>query len=86
MDIIWFLVIGLLAGLISSGLMGRRNSSVLMDLVLGVAGAFVGNWLFRMVGFYTYGFVASLIAATVGAILVLWVVNLFTSNRGRIRR
>ena len=86
MDIIWFLVIGLLAGLISSGLMGRRNSSILMDLVLGVVGAFVGNWLFGMVGFYTYGFVASLIAATVGAILVLWVVNLFTSNRGRIRR
>jgi uncharacterized membrane protein YeaQ/YmgE (transglycosylase-associated protein family) len=86
MDIIWFLVIGLLAGLISSGIMGRRNSSIVMDLVLGVAGALVGNWLFRAVGFYAYGFVASLIAATVGAILVLWVVNLFTSNRGRIRR
>jgi uncharacterized membrane protein YeaQ/YmgE (transglycosylase-associated protein family) len=83
MELIFFLIIGLLAGLAANALMGRRSSSIIMDVILGVAGAFVGGWLLRAVGFYPFGFVGTLISAVLGSIVVLWVVGLFTGNGNR---
>ena len=83
MELIFFLIIGLLAGLAANALMGRRSNSILMDLITGVAGAFVGGWLLRAIGFYPFGFVGTLISAILGAIVVLWVVGLFTGSGNR---
>ena len=83
MDLIFFLIIGLLAGLAANALMGRRSGSILLDIVLGVVGAFVGGWLLRAVGFYPFGFIGSLLSAIIGSIIVLWVVGLFTGNKNR---
>jgi uncharacterized membrane protein YeaQ/YmgE (transglycosylase-associated protein family) len=83
MELIFFLIIGLLAGLAANALMGRRSSSIIMDVVLGVAGAFVGGWLLRAIGFYPFGFIGTLISAVLGSIVVLWVVGLFTGNGNR---
>jgi uncharacterized membrane protein YeaQ/YmgE (transglycosylase-associated protein family) len=83
MELIFFLIIGLLAGLAANALMGRRSSSIIMDVILGVAGAFVGGWLLRAIGFYPFGFVGTLISAVLGSIVVLWVVGLFTGNGNR---
>jgi uncharacterized membrane protein YeaQ/YmgE (transglycosylase-associated protein family) len=83
MDLIFFLIIGLLAGLAANALMGRRSSSIIMDVILGVAGAFVGGWLLHAIGFYPFGFVGTLISAVLGSIVVLWVVGLFTGNGNR---
>ncbi len=83
MDLIIFLIIGLLAGLAANALMGRRSSSIFMDVILGVAGAFVGGWLLHAIGFYPFGFIGTLISAVLGSIVVLWVVGLFTGNGNR---
>jgi uncharacterized membrane protein YeaQ/YmgE (transglycosylase-associated protein family) len=83
MELIFFLIIGLLAGLAANALMGRRSSSIIMDVILGVAGAFVGGWLLRAIGFYPFGFVGTLISAVLGSIVVLWVVGLFTGSGNR---
>ncbi len=84
-ELIFFLLIGLLAGLAANALTGRRSSSILLDMVLGVAGAFVGSWLLRLVGFYTYGFIAQLLAAVFGAVVLIWLVGLLTGNNKRVR-
>jgi uncharacterized membrane protein YeaQ/YmgE (transglycosylase-associated protein family) len=69
-SLIVLVVIGFLAGWIASALTGRRNSA-LINIILGIVGAAVGNFLFRSLGFFSYGFISSLISATVGALLII---------------
>lgn len=84
-NIIILLIVGFLAGLAANAIMGRRSNSALMDIILGVAGAFVGGWLLSLVGIYTWGFIGRLISAVIGAIVLLWVVNLLTGSNRRVR-
>jgi uncharacterized membrane protein YeaQ/YmgE (transglycosylase-associated protein family) len=46
------------------------------DLVLGVVGAFVGGWLFGALGIGGGGLIWSLITATAGAVVLLFLVRL----------
>ena len=43
--------------------------------MVGVVGAFIGGLLFRLLGFAAFGLVAQLIMATVGAVILLWIVG-----------
>lgn len=82
--IVILLIIGLLAGAIANAVMKRQSKSLLMDTLLGVAGAFVGSWLFQLIGFYSAGdFLPSLITATIGAIVLLWLGRLLSNSRVR---
>ncbi len=85
MELIWLLIIGLVAGLVANALTGRRSNSILLDIVLGVVGAFVGGWLLRAIGFYPFGFLGQLLSAVIGAVVVVWVVGLFTGSNKRVR-
>ncbi len=70
-----FLIIGLLAGWIAEKVMSR-NHGLIMNLIVGVIGAYLGAFLFSLVGLgSTGGFIGSLIVATLGAIVLLWIVG-----------
>jgi len=76
---VWFIAIGVVAGWLA-GLMTRgRGFGLLGDFVIGVIGALVGGFLFRLVGLAAYGMIGSLITATVGAIVLLALVRLLKS-------
>ncbi|HEY0052689.1 MAG TPA: GlsB/YeaQ/YmgE family stress response membrane protein, partial [Caulobacteraceae bacterium] len=77
--IIGAVVIGILAGWIAEQITGRRHG-LLMNLIVGLVGAFVGGFLASVVGIDIEGFWMSLIASTVGAVLLL---ALFGLVRGR---
>jgi uncharacterized membrane protein YeaQ/YmgE (transglycosylase-associated protein family) len=83
MGIIAWLLLGLIAGWIASKIMHGSGSGLVMNLVLGVVGAFVGGILFRVVGGAgVTGFnIWSLIVATIGAVVVLWIYSAVTSRR-----
>ena len=66
------LVIGFLAGWIAERTM-NRDHGVLTNVLVGIAGSFVGGALPNLVGIVFYGFLGSLLVATVGAIVLLWV-------------
>lgn len=66
------LLIGFLAGWIAERTM-NRDHGVLTNVLVGIAGSFVGGALANLVGIAFYGFLGSLLVATVGAIVVLWV-------------
>lgn len=66
------LVIGFLAGWIAERTM-NRDHGVLTNVLVGIAGSFVGGALANLVGIVFYGFLGSLLVATVGAIVLLWV-------------
>ncbi len=74
-DFIWFLIIGLIAGWLAGKIMKGRGFGLLGDLVVGVIGAFVGGFLFSLLGWSSSGLIGSLVAATTGAIVLLFAVG-----------
>jgi uncharacterized membrane protein YeaQ/YmgE (transglycosylase-associated protein family) len=50
MSFVAWLVLGLIAGFIASKLVNRRGEGILLDILLGVVGAFTGGWLFHIFG------------------------------------
>lgn len=82
MSILWMLLIGLIAGAIAKLIMpGRDPGGWIITMLLGVAGAFVGGFLFRMLGIGGEG-PAGLIGAIIGALILLGLYRLFVGRRG----
>jgi uncharacterized membrane protein YeaQ/YmgE (transglycosylase-associated protein family) len=78
MHLILFLVIGGVAGFIAGLLWKGKGFGLLVNVLVGVAGSFVGGWLFGALGIRTTGGLSgSLITATVGALVLLAVLNAF---------
>jgi len=77
------LVAGILARLLSPG--PNRPSGFLLTIGLGVAGAFVATLIGQAVGWYRPDQGAGFIAATVGAIVVLFVWNRIAAARRPLR-
>jgi uncharacterized membrane protein YeaQ/YmgE (transglycosylase-associated protein family) len=75
--------LGLIAGFIASKLVNRTGSGIVMDLLLGVVGAFVGGYLFTRFGAagVTGLNLYSILVATVGAAVVLLIYHLFVGRR-----
>ena len=76
MHIIAWLVLGLIAGFIASKIVNRgSNEGLLMNIVIGVVGAEVGGWLFRLFGMsgVTGLNVYSLLVAVLGAVVLLFI-------------
>jgi uncharacterized membrane protein YeaQ/YmgE (transglycosylase-associated protein family) len=76
-NIIWIIIIGFLAGLIAWVLSPGPNGpkGFILTTVLGIAGAFVATFIGQTVGWYRLDQGAGLIAATVGAVLILFIWN-----------
>jgi uncharacterized membrane protein YeaQ/YmgE (transglycosylase-associated protein family) len=73
MSILAWLVLGLIAGFIASKLVNKSGEGVVLDIVLGIVGAFVGGWLFTTFGAagVTGLNLYSMLIAVVGAVVVL---------------
>lgn len=69
-----FLIVGLLAGWIAEKVM-KRDHGLLMNLIVGVIGAYIGAFLASMIGLIPSSFIGALIVAIIGAVLLLWVVD-----------
>ncbi|EPR41500.1 Transglycosylase-associated protein [Desulfovibrio sp. X2] len=76
MGIIWFLIIGLCAGWLAGKIMRGGGFGLGGNLIVGVIGALVGGFLFGVLGIHTYSLIGSLVTATVGAIVLLWLLSL----------
>jgi uncharacterized membrane protein YeaQ/YmgE (transglycosylase-associated protein family) len=74
MSVLGWIVLGLIAGFIGSKIVNHSGQGFLLDIVLGIAGAVVGGFLFTalgatgVTGFNLY----SMFVAVVGAVVVLW--------------
>jgi len=73
MSLLTWIVLGLIAGFISSKIVNRRGEGIILDVLLGVIGAVVGGWLFRVFGMPGVSGlnVYSAVVAVIGATLVL---------------
>jgi uncharacterized membrane protein YeaQ/YmgE (transglycosylase-associated protein family) len=72
MDILWTILIGLLAGALAKLIMpGRDPGGIIVTILLGIGGALVARFVGRALGLYAEGEPAGFIAATLGAIVIL---------------
>jgi uncharacterized membrane protein YeaQ/YmgE (transglycosylase-associated protein family) len=77
MSLIIFLVVGLLAGWIASAVMGEGGFGLFGDIIIGVIGAFIGGYVFKLLGIsLPGGFIGDVIVAAIGAIILLFLVGL----------
>ncbi len=78
MDAIAFLIIGALAGWISGELVYGDGFGLLGNIIVGIIGAFIGGFIMRSAGAKDRnGFFAELFTAVLGAVVLLFVLNLF---------
>lgn len=82
MGLLYTLLIGLIVGAIAKFLMpGKDPGGMIITIVLGIAGAFVGTWLGQALGIYSAGAQAGWIASVIGAMLLLFVYRLITGRK-----
>lgn len=72
--LIFWIIVGIIAGFIAEKVM-KTDMGLLMNLGVGLAGAIIGGFLFNLVGLSDDGgWIWSILVATVGAIVLLWIV------------
>ena len=74
--LIWFLLIGLIAGWLAGTLMKGGGFGVIGDIVVGIIGAVLGGWVFGLLGIAAGGLLGAIVTATIGACLLIFLVRL----------
>jgi uncharacterized membrane protein YeaQ/YmgE (transglycosylase-associated protein family) len=77
MDLLWFLIVGAIAGWLAGQFMKGSGFGLVGDIIVGVIGAFLGGWLFSKFGVSLGGgLIGSIIVAFIGAVILLFLVRL----------
>ena len=78
-----WVLLGLVAGWLAGKIARGRGYGCLTDILLGLIGSVLGGWIFRKleIGTGMGGWLYSLAAATVGAVVLVVVVHLFTGSK-----
>lgn len=77
MNLIWFVLVGLIAGWLAGQLMKGGGFGVVGDIVVGIIGALLGGFLFSSLGVAAGGgLLGAIIVATIGAIVLIFLLRL----------
>jgi uncharacterized membrane protein YeaQ/YmgE (transglycosylase-associated protein family) len=82
MSLFAWIILGLIAGFIASHLVNHRGEGMVLDMLLGIVGAVVGGWLVHLLGYagVTTLNIYSLLVATIGAIVFLFIYHAIRRN------
>jgi uncharacterized membrane protein YeaQ/YmgE (transglycosylase-associated protein family) len=85
MSLLAWIFLGLISGYIGSRIVNHRGEGVLLDIVVGVAGALIGGFLFQLVGVTgVTGFnIWSMFVAVIGAVVLLAIKHALFGPRHR---
>lgn len=82
MGIIATIIIGAVAGWLGSLVYKGTSLGLLGNIIVGVVGSFVGNWLFGVLGIHLgEGWIGAILTGAIGAIVVLFLINLITKKK-----
>jgi uncharacterized membrane protein YeaQ/YmgE (transglycosylase-associated protein family) len=77
MYIVWWIIVGLIAGWATGKIMKGSGYGVLMDIGLGIVGALVGGMIMSVLGFSSSGgLIPTILVAILGAVVVVVLVRL----------
>jgi uncharacterized membrane protein YeaQ/YmgE (transglycosylase-associated protein family) len=80
-NLLLWLIVGGVAGFLASKVLSGKGMGLLMDIVVGLVGAFIGGYLAGLAGLSTGGLLEEIIVAFVGAFLLLVVARLVFARR-----
>jgi len=80
-SILGWIVIGLIAGWLAGKISRGEGYGCITDIVLGLVGSLLGGWIFVRLGILGGGFIYSLAAATLGAVILVSIVHLIAGSR-----
>ncbi len=84
MFILWWIIVGLIAGFITGKLMKGSGFGAIGDIVIGIVGAIVGGFIMRAAGFSGQGgLLYTILIAVLGAVILTVLLRLVTGNRTR---
>lgn len=75
-SLVAFLLVGLVAGWLAGRMMSGGGFGLIGNLIVGVIGALIGGFLFSQLGIAAGGLIGALVTATVGAVVLLFLVGL----------
>jgi uncharacterized membrane protein YeaQ/YmgE (transglycosylase-associated protein family) len=83
MDLLTWLIVGLVAGVLASLVMGGTGYGLIGDIIIGIVGAFVGGWIFSRLGVSSPwgGLPGTIFVAFVGAVVLLFILRLLHGAR-----
>jgi uncharacterized membrane protein YeaQ/YmgE (transglycosylase-associated protein family) len=79
MSLLWTLIIGAIAGWLAGTLVKGRGFGLIVDIIVGIVGAFIGGWVFGLLGLTAWGLLGQLCMATVGAVILLVIIKAIKS-------
>ena len=86
-SLIWWLIVGLIAGFLASVVMRGGGYGIVGDIVVGLIGAFIGGWLFGLLGVSASGgLLGSIIVAFIGACILILLLRAISRSGPRRRR
>ncbi len=84
MFIIWWIIVGLIAGFLTGKLMKGSGFGALGDIIVGIIGAVVGGFIMQHLGYAgSGGLIYTVFVAVIGAVLLTLLLRLVTGNRER---
>ena len=75
-NLIIFLAVGALAGWLAGIIMKGRGFGTIGNIIVGIVGAVLGGFVFGFLGITTGSLLGSIIMATIGAVMLLFVISL----------
>ncbi len=78
---IYVLIVGALAGWLSGKIMNGTGFGILIDILVGIAGGWIGNFIFNRLNLHFGGFIGELVTAVIGALILLYIVKMVRGNR-----
>jgi uncharacterized membrane protein YeaQ/YmgE (transglycosylase-associated protein family) len=82
-SVLVIVIVGIVAGWLAGKVVRGSGFGILGDLVVGILGAFIGNWLLPRVGIHLgTGIVSAIVNAVIGAIVLLFLIRLLTGGLG----
>jgi uncharacterized membrane protein YeaQ/YmgE (transglycosylase-associated protein family) len=81
-SLLGWLILGLIAGWLAGKISRGRGFGCITDIVLGLIGGVLGGWIFMKLGIVSRAdsFLYILAAATLGAVIIVAIVHLFSSS------
>ena len=84
MTVVWWIIVGLISGWAVGKIMRGSGYGVLMDIVIGIAGALIGGWIMRALGFAGQGgMIYTILVAIAGGVILTWLFRLIVGVRDR---
>jgi uncharacterized membrane protein YeaQ/YmgE (transglycosylase-associated protein family) len=83
MAIIWWLIVGLIAGFLASVVMRGGGYGVVGDIVVGLVGALIGGFVANLLGLGASGLIGTIIVAFIGACILIALLRAFSGGTRR---